>query len=312
VLLYVFASQSLVVFRLFLGECLGPAFTPDMFPLRLMEETKMALLEDRVAVVLGASSGIGWRIAERYAEEGARVVVAARRKENLEKLASQIGGRAHVCDVSDFDSVEALAAATLEEFGRIDVAVNSAGLNRPSPIRSVTPEILHEVAAVQFFGFFYFMRHMCNAMAEGGGGSLINITSATAIAVPLGLSPYSGAKAGINFVTKIAAREYGPEQVRVNALAPSFVPTAMNNFGGMKAVDETRVELDEESPIAQAFLDQTPLARITTVDECADVAVFLGSDLSSSMTGQIIPVDGGNHLVKLPDFGPPRRRKTVD
>ena len=144
---------------------------------------------------------------------------------------------------------------------------------------------------------------------QGGGGSLVNITSATAIAVPEGISPYAGCKAGINFVTKIAAREYGAEQVRVNALAPGFVPTAMNAYGGMQPVDEARVDLDEQTPIAQGFLDETPLCRITSVDECADVAVFLGSDLSSAMTGQVIPVDGGNHLARLPSFGPPKRRK---
>lgn len=266
------------------------------------------LLKNRVAVVLGSSSGIGWAIAERLAEHGAKVVVAARRIENLERLAARIDGFAVECDGSDFAQLESLAATTVERFGGIDVAVNSAGVNRPAAIRDVTPEVLHDVAGVQFFGFYYFMRHMGNAMVERGGGSLINVTSATAIAVPVGLSPYSGCKAGINFVTKIAAREYGPDQVRVNALAPSFVPTAMNGFGGMKPVDEARVEIDEEVPIAQAFLDETPLARITTVDECADVALFLASDLSAAMTGQVIPVDGGNHLCRLPNFGPPRRR----
>jgi NAD(P)-dependent dehydrogenase (short-subunit alcohol dehydrogenase family) len=267
------------------------------------------LLDNKVAVVLGASSGIGWAIAERFAEHGAKVVVAARRLENLEKLAAKIDGVAVQCDGSDFDQLAALAATTVERFGGVDIAVNSAGLNRPSPIKDITPELLHDVAGVQFFGAYYFMRHFCNAMAESGGGSLINVTSATAIAVPVALAPYSGCKAGINFVTKVAAREYGPDQVRVNALAPSFVPTAMNGFGGMTPVDEARVELDEEVPIAQAFIDETPLARVITVDECADVALFLASELSSSMTGQIIPVDGGNHLCRLPSFGPaPRRR----
>jgi NAD(P)-dependent dehydrogenase (short-subunit alcohol dehydrogenase family) len=270
----------------------------------------MPLLEDKVAVVLGASSGIGWATAERFAAEGAKVVVAARRMENLEKLADQIGGLAVRCDGSDFDQVEALAKAAVDHYGRIDVAMNSSGLNRPSPIRTVTKEILEEVAGVQFYGFYYFMRHMCNAMAETGGGSLINVTSATAIAVPVGLSPYSGCKAGINFVTKIAAREYGAEQVRVNAMAPSFVPTAMNGFGGMKPTDEARVEMDDSLPIAEAFLDETPLERVTTVDECADVALFLASAMSSSITGQVIPVDGGNHLCRLPNFGPPRSQRT--
>jgi 3-oxoacyl-[acyl-carrier protein] reductase len=274
-----------------------------------VSQSEGPLLEDKVAVVLGASSGIGWAIAERFAEQGARVVVAARRIENLEKLAARIDGVAVRCDGSDFDQLEALARTTLDRFGTIDVAVNSAGHNRPSPIKDITPEIMHEVAGIQFFGATYFMRHFCNAMAKTGGGSLVNITSATAIAVPISLAPYAGCKAGINFVTKIAAREYGPDQVRVNALAPSFVPTAMNAFGGMKQVDEARVEIDEELPIAQGFLDETPLARIITVDECADVALFLASHLSSSITGQVIPVDGGNHLCRLPSFGPPPRRR---
>jgi 3-oxoacyl-[acyl-carrier protein] reductase len=84
----------------------------------------------------------------------------------------------------------------------------------------------------------------------------------------------------------------------------------MNFYGGMKPTDETHVEFDEESPIAQGFLDETPLARIITVDECADVAVFLGSDMSSSITGHVIPVDGGNNLCRLPRWSPPRRRRS--
>jgi 3-oxoacyl-[acyl-carrier protein] reductase len=267
------------------------------------------LLDDKVAVVLGASSGIGWCIAERFAEEGARVVVAARRMEQLLQLAKSIDGHAVACDVSDDAAVSALAEAATLKYGRIDVAVNSAGLNRPSLIKDITPELLQDVAAVQFFGSYYFMRHMGNAMAATGGGSLINITSATAIMVPEGLAPYSGCKAGINFVTQIAAREYGPDQVRVNALAPSFVPTAMNGFGGMTADGDGVAVIDEEVPIAKAFLEETALDRVITVEECADVALFLASDLSSAVTGHIVPVDGGNHLARLPNFGPRRRRE---
>jgi 3-oxoacyl-[acyl-carrier protein] reductase len=214
-----------------------------------------------------------------------------------------------LCDVSKDEEVEALAGAALDQYGRIDVAVNSAGLNLPASVRDTTPEILEQVAAVQFFGFYYVMRHMANAMAAGRGGSLVNVTSATAIMVPEGIAPYAGCKAGINFVTKIAALEYGPDQVRINALAPSFVPTAMNGFGGMTPVDECRVEIDEDTVLARAFIDESALKRITTVDECADVALFLASDLSSSITGQILPVDSGNHLGRLPTFGPrPLRR----
>ena len=269
----------------------------------------MGLLEGKKAVVLGASSGIGWRTAERFAEEGAELIVAARREERLEKLVDKIGGVAKRCDVSDDSQVKALTDAALDRWGRIDVAVNSAGINGPGYIRDLTPEFLQEVAAVQFFGFYYFMRHMGNAMAATGGGSIVNMTSATAIMVPDGNAAYSGCKAGINFVSKIAALEYGADQLRVNALAPSFVPTEINFFGGLKPTDETHVEIDEDSPIVQGFLDETPLARIITVDECADVAVFLASDMSSSITGHVIPVDGGNNLLRLPRWTPARRRK---
>jgi NAD(P)-dependent dehydrogenase (short-subunit alcohol dehydrogenase family) len=268
----------------------------------------VGLLDGKKAVVLGASSGIGWRIAERFAEEGAELIVAARREDRLERLVDKIGGVALRCDVSDDGQVKALTDAALERWGRIDVAVNSAGINGPGYLRDLTPEFLQKVAAVQFFGFYYFMRHMGNAMAATGGGSIINMTSATAIMVPDGNAAYSGCKAGINFVSRIAALEYGPDQVRVNALAPSFVPTEINAYGGLKPTDETHVELDMESPVVQGFLNETPLDRIITVDECADVAVFLGSDMSSSITGHVIPVDGGNNLCRLPRWSPPRHR----
>ncbi|MBT4492641.1 MAG: SDR family oxidoreductase [Gammaproteobacteria bacterium] len=263
----------------------------------------MGILDGKVGIILGASSGIGWRIAERFVEEGAELIIAARREDQLAKLAEQIGAHPMRCDASEYDDVKALADAATEKWGRLDFSINSAGLNKPSMIADITPELLHEVAAVQFFGSYYFMKHMANAHAAGGGGSLINITSATAIMVPMGLSPYSGCKAAANFVTKIAAREYGTAQVRVNALAPTFVPTAMNAYGGMTPVDDARVDLDSSTPISEAFINETPLARITTVDDCADVAVFLASDLSSSITGQVVPVDCGNHLMRLPTTG---------
>lgn len=263
----------------------------------------MGLLEGKKVVVLGASSGIGWRIVELFAEQGAQQVIAARRVENLEKLAAQTGAIARRCDATDHDDVQALCQFAIERLGGVDVAINSAGVDKPSAIKDITPELLDEMVAINFKGHYYFMKHFGTAMAAGGGGSIVNITSATAIMVPLNHAPYSGCKAGINFVTKIAAREFGPDNVRVNALAPGFVPTAMNNFGGLTPVDEARVDLDADTPVTEAFMEETPLKKIVTVDDCADVALFLASDLSHSITGQIIPVDNGNHLKRLPDRG---------
>ena len=131
-------------------------------------------------------------------------------------------------------------------------------------------------------------------------GSFINVTSATAILVPMGLSPYSGAKAGINFVTRIAAREFGTSHVRVNAIAPTFVPTAMNNYGGMTPIDDSRVDMSTGTFLSEAFANECAMKRVTTVDDCADVTVFLASDMSSSITGHIIPVDNGQCLMRLP------------
>ncbi len=260
----------------------------------------MGLLDGKKAVILGASSGIGWAIAERFAEHGAEIIVSARRQENLEKLAAKTGATPIRCDGRDYDDLKALADAAIDKWGTLDIAVNSAGIVRFNMIKDIMPEELHEVADIQYFGFIYFMKHMGNAMAATGGGSLINITSSTAISIPIGLTPYSAAKAAINFATKIAAREYGPDQVRVNAVAPGFVPTAMNNYGGGTPIDEARVELPEDSPGAKAFIEQTPLGRITTVDDCADVTLAVASDLFSDITGQVIPVEGGNHLLRLP------------
>ena len=123
----------------------------------------MKLLEGKKAVVLGASSGIGWAICERFAEHGADVIVAARRLENLEKLADKIGGTAVRCDGRDHDDLKALADTAMEKWGRLDIAVNSAGIVRSSLIRDITPEMLHEVADIQYFGFIYFMKHFGNA-----------------------------------------------------------------------------------------------------------------------------------------------------
>ncbi len=263
----------------------------------------MALLEGKKVVVLGASSGIGWRIVELFAEHGATQVIAARRVDNLAKLAIQTDALPTRCDATDHDDVKALVDFALAQMRGIDVAVNSAGVNKPSAIRDITPELMREMVDINFLAHYWFMKHFGTAMAERGGGSIINVTSATAIMVPLHQAPYSGCKAGVNFVTKIAAREFGPDNVRVNAMAPTFVPTAMNKYGGLVPIDEARVDLDADTPVTEGFIEETPLKRIVTVDDCADVALFLASDLSNSITGQIIPVDNGNTLKRLPDLG---------
>ena len=181
--------------------------------------------EGRTAVVAGGSSGFGLDAARSLISEGAGVVIAARNEERLRSVADEIGAVGVVCDIADNDSVAELAAVAVERFGRIDIAINSAGIEDQAPIRNLTPEKLEPMVTIQFTGAVYFIRHMAAAMSEGG--SIITVSSLTASLVPENYAAYAGAKAGINHVTRIAAAEYGPDGIRVNTVAPSIIETPM-------------------------------------------------------------------------------------
>jgi NAD(P)-dependent dehydrogenase (short-subunit alcohol dehydrogenase family) len=246
----------------------------------------MKRFENRVVVIAGGSSGLGLHVGRRFAEEGGRVVLAARDPERLAAAAAEIGALAVGCDITNFESLEALASELTERFGRIDVAVNSAGFEQQTAIRDITPDTLEPMVAVQFTGAVYFMRHMAGAMRRGG--SLITISSLTAILVPENYAAYAGSKAAINHVTRIAAAEYGAEGIRVNAVAPTVVETPMTaQFFAVPAVQS-------------AFLEQTPLGRMGELDDVSSAVLWLASDESSYITGQVINIDGGTSTKKLP------------
>jgi len=242
--------------------------------------------ENKVVVIAGGSSGLGLHVGRRFTEEGAQVVVAARDPKRLASAAEEIGALPLECDITSFDSVAALASQVLERCGRIDVAVNSAGFEQQTAIRDISPETLEPMVAVQFTGGVYFMRHMANAMQPGG--SLVTISSLTAVLVPENYAAYAGAKAGINHVTRIAAAEYGPQGIRINAVAPTVVETPMTaHILGLPAVQA-------------AFLEQTPLGRLGELDDVSSAVLWLASDESSYVTGQILNIDGGTSTKKLP------------
>jgi NAD(P)-dependent dehydrogenase (short-subunit alcohol dehydrogenase family) len=242
--------------------------------------------EGRGAVVAGGTSGFGRDVARALVGEGARVVIAARNAERLRAVADEIGAVGVVCDIADDAAIEALAREALARLGRVDVAINSAGIESQAPIRELTPEKLEPMVAIQFTGAVYFIRHMAAAMT--GGGSIITVSSLTASLVPERYAAYAGAKAGINHVTRIAAAEYGPDGIRVNTVAPSIVETPMTAH--LLAIPAVR----------DAFLEQTPLGRLGVVDDVTKALLWLSSDEASYITGQNLVIDGGTSLRKLP------------
>lgn len=246
----------------------------------------MGSLEGKVAVVVGGSSGFGEQIAARYVKDGAQVVIAARDVERLEKAAGAIGATALPCDITSSEAVRALAQQTVERFGRLDVAVNSAGYEDNSPVASLEPERVEKMVAVQFTGALYFIQHMANAMSSGG--SLVTISSLTATLVAEGYAPYAGAKAGINHATRIAASEYGPRGIRINVVSPSLIETPMT------------AQLLQAPGVADTFIGETPLGRIGQIEDVVDAVSFLTSDAASYITGQNLHVDGGTSLRRLP------------
>jgi 2-hydroxycyclohexanecarboxyl-CoA dehydrogenase len=242
--------------------------------------------EGRVAVVAGGSSGFGLDAARALVAEGASAVIGARNEKRLRAAADEIGALGVVCDIADNDSVEALAAAAIERFGRIDVAINSAGIEDQAPIADLTPEKLEPMVAIQFTGAVYFIRHMAAGMSEGG--SIVTVSSLTATLVPENYAAYAGAKAGIEHVTRIAASEYGPRGIRLNTVAPSIIETPMTKH--ILAIPAVR----------SAFIEQTPLGHLGDVADVTNALLWLSSDEAKYITGQNLVIDGGTSLRKLP------------
>ncbi len=248
----------------------------------------MGLLDGKVAIVIGGHSGLGEATTRRFADEGAHVVVAARRTELVDEVASSVGGTGFTVDITDDEQVQALVDFTLDRFGAFQIAINGAGFEQSTPLRDLTPELLKAMHDVQITGALYVMRHCCNAMADHGGGSFVTISSLTAHNPAIGLTAYASAKAGMEYATQIAAVEYGPQQVRVNAIASALIETPMTS----------RIF---ESPIAvQAVREMTPLGYMGHPDDIAKAALFFCSELASYVTGQTLCVDGGSSLMALP------------
>jgi NAD(P)-dependent dehydrogenase (short-subunit alcohol dehydrogenase family) len=249
-------------------------------------------VEGKTAIVTGASSGLGVTFAKALAEAGANVVLAARRKENLDALAQEIsaaGGQALAlqCDVGDSAQVKALVDAAEQKFGRVDVLVNNAGVSAEAGIvpEKVPDELFAQTIQVNLAGTFYCAREVAQRMlADGKGGSIINIASIMGMAgqqnAPIA---YQASKGAVINLTRNLACSWADRGVRVNCIAPGWFPSEMT--AGWFAVPQ----------FLARFVDQAPMQRVGDPEELSGPLLFLASDASSFVTGMIMPVDGGLH-----------------
>ena len=259
-----------------------------------MTDQPSGALDDKVAVVLGASRGIGAAVARAYAQHGAAVVLAARDRDALERLAAEIseaGGRALVepTDITDDNDVARLVDHTLSTFGRLDIACNNAagGDHRPTPLAEVPLEAFESVCAVNLRGTFLALRHEIPAMLSSGGGAIVNMSSTAGIQAVGGLAAYVATKHAIEGLTKVAALDYATHGVRVNSIAPGPILTDALLRAGAGA----------QSYVA----DSLPMHRVGQPDEVAAAAVWLCSDQAAFVTGSTLVIDGGK-LAGAPPF----------
>ncbi|MEO8811987.1 MAG: SDR family oxidoreductase [Caulobacteraceae bacterium] len=244
-------------------------------------------LDGKCAVVLGAAGAgnMGQVIARRFAAEGARVMVAGRHDAALEAFAREIGGHWAHCDITRREEVFALASGAKAAMGGVTIGVNATGWGLLKPFLDNTEEELRTMTELQFIGPFWFLQSMIGAM--DGGGSLIQISSATATIMLGDHAAYMGTKAGTDHVVRCAANEFGARGIRVNSISPGLTDTPMT--AGAKATPG----------LFDAFVAGYPLGRIGTSEDIANAAVWLAGD-ECFMTGQNLQVNGGLTLRRNP------------
>jgi len=243
------------------------------------------MLKGKTAVITGASRGIGGEIALKMAENGANtaIIYSGNRElaESVCQKASQFGvvARAYKCDVSDFLQAENACKSIISDFGTVDILVNNAGITKDNLILRMSETDFDSVIDVNLKGAFNFIKHLSRPIMKSGSGRIINISSISGIMGNAGQSNYSSAKAGMIGLTKTVAKELASRNVTCNAIAPGFIETDMT------------------ASLSQAVKDNAcaciPLKRMGKAEEVASLALFLASNLSSYITGEVIKIDGG-------------------
>ena len=244
----------------------------------------MKILEGKIALVTGGSRGIGEAIVRKFAEQGADVAFtylsSEERAKNVEADLKALGSnaKAYRSDASSYEQAEALVKAVLEDYGKIDILINNAGITRDTLMLRMSEQQWDEVIQTNLKSVFNLTKHALRPMLKNRGGSIINMSSVVGVFGNAGQANYAASKAGIFGFTKSIAKEVGSRNIRCNAIAPGFIGTEMTD------------ELDEKTK--EAFLASIPMKRLGAGEDVANACLFLGSDLSTYVSGQTLSVCG--------------------
>jgi 2-dehydro-3-deoxy-D-gluconate 5-dehydrogenase len=250
-------------------------------------------LDGKAAIVTGGAKGIGYGIAVRLAEAGAKVLIADMDEEAVQKAAQELTDKKWTVqsiktDVSSEQDVEKMIAACHEAFGSVDILVNNAGIYPPAPVAQMTEDAFERVMHVNLRSVFLTTKYAAEVMKQQGSGKIINITSIDAVHPSMiGLAHYDASKHGVWGFTKNSALELAPHHIWVNAIAPGGIATP-----GVAAMSKGASQ-EQMQASTEAFMAKIPMRRMGEADEIGTVALFLASDMSSYMTGSQIVVDGG-------------------
>ena len=245
----------------------------------------MGLLTGKTALITGAARGIGKAIALKFAEEGANIAftdLAVNEETEAEIAALDVKAKSYASNAADFQQTEEVVKAVKEEFGSIDILVNNAGITKDGLMLRMTEQQWDAVIAVNLKKAFKFIHACIPVMMRQRGGSIINMASVVGVHGNAGQANYAASKAGLIALAKSIAQEMGPKGIRANAIAPGFIETAMT------------AQLSDE--IREEWKKKIPLRRGGQVDDIANTALYLASDLSSYVSGQVIQVDGGMNM----------------
>ena len=248
-------------------------------------------LENKVAIITGASKGIGEAIARVFAQYGAKVVISSRKQSDLDALAQEIRNEyqsevlAIAAHAGDIGQLESLLEKAVEVFGKVDILVNNAATNPVfGPSIDCSGEAFDKIMQVNVKSPFEFAKLVHPLMKKNGGGSIINISSIAGSTPDPGLGMYSVSKAALNMLTKVLAKEWGIDGIRVNALSPGLIKTKFSQA------------LWENPKMLEHFTKRLPVARMGTVDEIAALVLYLASDAAGYTTGVNFQVDGGTTI----------------